>query len=381
MKNIKSSEYKTLNTEHGSITYAVADITSNNANETNSGVVNGDALNNVASNNVTSNAEVYIISYSGHDTELVIPDFIDGAPVTTIAKKAFLSNKLIREIILPKSIREIGDYAFARCDRLSKIGIPYTNISLGQGILMECSGLTQVVNVQNTEYKNTEYKSIQLKNIQGGEDIAGVISEKYNSTSGVQLIGQDMVYDKKTLDVSYLLAATMGILDAFYLFDLTQAGSDEWFTNLDIRMKSKLEMDDSEGFSKMLLCGEEDYGSNETDPEYYKHLKRLSKVRVAMLRLMHDYKLPEDVKEKLKAYLLMHIKGCKYEETWDVVKDEHGDDKDYYDFLTSIGAVNESNLYDMLNDLGDRHTEMKAYLMKYNDTLNDGKDAFDVFEL
>lgn len=371
MKNVKSSEYKTLNTEHGSITYAVADITSNNASETNSGVVNGDALNNVASNNVTSNAEVYIISYSGHDTELVIPDFIDGAPVTTIAKKAFLSNKLVREIILPKSITEIGDYAFARCDRLTKIGIPYTNLSLGQGILMECSSLEQVVNVQAIEYRSIKESEIS----------EGVISENYNSTSGVQLIGQDMVYDKKTLDVSYLLAATMGILDAFYLFDLTQAGSDEWFTNLDIRMKSKLEMDDSEGFSKMLLCGEEDYGSNETDPEYYKHLKRLSKVRVAMLRLMHDYKLPEDVKEKLKAYLLMHIKGCKYEETWDVVKDEHGDDKDYYDFLTSIGAVNESNLYDMLNDLGDRHTEMKAYLMKYNDTLNDGKDAFDVFEL
>lgn len=333
MKLIKSSEYRKIDTAHGSLTYAALDD------------------------------EVYIIEYSGHDTELAIPNTIENKPVTAIAKKAFLSNKMIRELYLPDSILEIGDYAFARCDRLKKIGIPYSDLKLGQGVLLECSQLEQIIDVR-VDTNSTLYNDLDN-----------------NSAFTVRNIGHDAGYNKKTLDVSYLLAATVGILDAFYLFDLTQAGSDEWFTNWDNRMKSKLEMDDSEGFSKMLLCGEEDYGSNETDPEYFKHMKRMSKVRVAMLRLMHDYKLAEDVKDKLKAYLIMHIKGCKYEETWDVVREEHGDDKEYYEFLTSIGAVNESNLYGMLNDLGDRHTEMKAYLMKYNDSLNKGKDAFDVFEL
>lgn len=309
MKRLVTSSYKTIQINHGNLTYAVDDN------------------------------EVYIISYSGHDTEIIIPELIEDCPVVCIAKKAFLSNKLVKEISLPKSIYEIGDWAFARCDRLKKVSIPFKNLNLGQSIFLDCISLEQIIDARGSDS------------------------------------------DKKTVDVSYLLAATMGILDAFYLFDLEAAGTPEWFKQWDVRMKNKMEMDDSDGFSKMLLCGEEDYGSNETDPEYYKHLKRMAKVRVAMLRLMHDYSLDREVADNLLKYLLMHIKGNKHEETWKVVLDEHGDDKAYYEFLTEIGAVNENNLQDMLSDLGDRHTEMKAFLMKYNDKLNEGKDAFSAFEL
>lgn len=311
LKRLATSTYKNYDTLHGSITYA------------------------------TTDDEVYIMSYSGNDTELTLPPLIDGKKVTCIAKKAFLSNKKIREIMLPDTILEIGDFAFARCDRLRKIGIPYTNISLGQGVLLECSALEQIYNTGN----DTECT------------------------------------EKLKTDVSYLLAATTGMLDAFYLFDLENAGSVDWFHKWDARMKMKMEMDDSEGFSKMLLCGEEDYGSNETDPEFYKHLKRAAKVRVSMLRLMHDSMLDSEMKDMLRSYLLLHIKGCKHDETWKVILEEHGDDKEYYEFLTELPGVNENNFQDMLKDMGDRHTEMKAYLMQYIDKMNADKDAFSEFEL
>lgn len=363
MKRLATSTYKTLNTPHGTITYAVAESDSVN-NEVN--ITSNTSDDKEAIAELSANSEVYIMSYSGHDTEITIPDTIEGFSVTCIAKKAFLSNKLIKEIMLPSSIIEIGDYAFARCSKLNKVGIPYKNIKMGQGILMECDALTQIYNTAEGENG-----IISAKNI-----ISLEVSDKLDSTC-------DIVDLNKKLrdDVSYMLAATTGILDAPYLFDLESAGSDDWFKKWDTRMKMKMEMDDSEGFSKMLLCGEEDYGSNETDPEYYKHLKRLSKIRVAMLRFMHNVNLDGKIYDLLKQYLLMHIKGAKHEETWDVILNEHGDEKEYYEFLTDIGGVTEENFELMLADMGNRHTEMKAYLMKYIDTLNDGKDAFSEFEL
>lgn len=305
LKRLATSTYKNIQTKCGTITYA------------------------------STGEEVYIISYSGHDTELTIPESIENLPVTAVAKKAFLSNKIIRKIILPSTISEIGDFAFARCSKLNSIGIPYKSVSIGHGILMECGKL---------------------------ERIFDTLSEKDD-------------------DVAYLLAATMGILDAFYLFDLPNAGSDDWLLKWDSRMKMKMGMDDSEGFSKMLLCGEEDYGSNETNPEYYKHLRRMEKIRVAMLRLMHNDGLPKEDEDLLNKYLLMHIKGAKYEETWQVILDEHGDEKTYYDFLIKIGGVTNDNYEAMLNDMGDSHTEMKAYLLSYIDSMNSSKDAFAEFEL
>lgn len=330
MKRLATSTYKNYTTLHGTITYGIAD------------------------------GEVYIISYSGHDTELCIPEQIDDLPVVCIAKKAFLSNKLIREVLLPPGINEIGDFAFARCSRLKKIGIPYQNIDIGQGILMECDSLVQVVDTKDPRY----YKNISEE-----------VSNKMDTNDG------NIASSKIKEDISYLLAATVLILDATYLFDLSNAGSDDWFFKWDSRMRMKMGMDDSEGFSKMLLCGEEDYGSNETDPEYYKHLKRIAKVRVAMLRLMHNAMLSEKEGQMLRDYLLLHISGCKHDETWNVILEEHGDDKEYYEFLINIGGVSEKNFHNMLSDMGDRHTEMKAFLMKHIESLNENKDVFAEFDL
>ncbi len=109
--------------------------------------------------------------------------------------------------------------------------------------------------------------------------------------------------------------------------------------------------------------------------------RRRDKVRLAMLRLMHDYGLQEELRAGMQAYLLAHIKGCGTEETWQVVLEEHGDEKAYYEFLTNLGGVTKENFPQMMEDMGERHTEMKAYLMRYHDGLRDTGDAFAQFSL
>ena len=71
--------------------------------------------------------------------------------------------------------------------------------------------------------------------------------------------------------------------------------------------------------------------------------RRREKVRLAMLRLMHDYGLESSVRSKLETYLLAHIKGQQTEETWKVILEEYGDDLKYYQFLTELGGVTADN--------------------------------------
>lgn len=280
-----------------------------------------------------------ILGYRGKDTELVIPALIDNCSVTHIGKKTFLSNKILRQISLPESVVRIDDWAFAYCAKLRKVILPYHRMEIGQGIFKECFELEQIVDESADER------------------------------------------EKKTDDIGYLLAASMNILDAFYLFDFENAGNTDWISQWDARMQSVMERGDAEGFSKMLLCGEEDYGSKENNLDYYMEQRKREKVRLAMLRLMHDYGLESSVRSKLEAYLLDHIKGQQTEETWKVILEEYGDDLKYYQFLTELGGVTADNFQAMMEDMGESHTEMKAYLMKYHSEQQSKEDAFAAFEL
>lgn len=302
-------QVRELNTPHGTLQYSINDGTAS------------------------------ITGYRGKDTRLIIPALIEECEVTHIGKKAFLSNKMLKEVTLPESVVRIDDWAFAYCAKLSRIVLPYHRMEIGQGIFKECFCLEQIVNERADER------------------------------------------ERKTEDIAYLLAAVMSRLDAFYLFDFENAGTDGWLVQWDSRMQSIMKTEDTEGFSKMLLCGEEDYGSKDNNLDYYTGQRRREKVRLAMLRLMHDYGLEKKVRENLKEYLLAHIKGKETEETWQVVLEEYGDDLRYYRFLTELGAVGENNFQAMMEDMGERHTEMKAYLMKYYSEHHVKEDAFAMFEL
>lgn len=81
---------------------------------------------------------------SAQTTELVIPDSIDGKPVTAIAEDAFRGNIFITKVVLPDSVTVIGAHAFDDCSELSEINIPAGVTSIEEGTFFCCESLKAI---------------------------------------------------------------------------------------------------------------------------------------------------------------------------------------------------------------------------------------------
>ncbi len=274
---------------------------------------------------------IHITEYHGLANEVQVPEQIENTPVTVVEKKAFLSKKNLRRVILPVTVEEVGDWAFAYCDHLTEVAFAGEEVHLGRSVFLECGQL-------------------EFLRIAGKDDATAA-----------------------------LLAAAVTTAQAPYLLDLSEAGGSAWLAKWDARMLAILHSDDMEGYSRQVLCGEEDYGS--TDPGAYTGGRRRIKVRLALLRLLYDRDLSESVRTELTEYLVSHRKGCESEETWQVVLEEHGDDRAYYQLLTDLGCVTPENFAGMLNDMGEEHPEMKAFLLRFQANELQQDDFFDSLDL
>lgn len=76
-------------------------------------------------------------------TDVVIPDSINGTPITTIADSAF-SNKGITSVTFPNTVTRISRLAFDNNPALSNVQLPSNLTTIGMGAFREC-GLTNVV--------------------------------------------------------------------------------------------------------------------------------------------------------------------------------------------------------------------------------------------
>lgn len=278
-----------------------------------------------------------VTGFQGMASQVGIPGQIEGLPVTAVAKKAFLSRKNLRRVLLPDTVEEIGDWAFAYCDCLEEVVLPRRGIRFGKAVFMECKNLRRISAVE--ECRKLPVPAFPAE----------------------------------------LLAAAVSSMDAAYLLDLETAGTEEWLGKWDARLKSVLRVPDQEGFSRQILCGEEDYGS--TDLAAYMSGRRKEKIRLSLLRLLFDQGLDSQMREELEAYLLDHTKGEKSEETWQVILQEHGGHRDYYRLFAEIGCVTERNLDHILADIGEEYPEMKAYFLRYREEFLDAGDFFAGLEL
>lgn len=87
---------------------------------------------------------IAITSYTGDETQLVIPESIDGMVVSSIADRAFFEHTSLISVTFPETLTEIGDYAFFSCTRLESASLPTGLQTLGEGAFEACKSLTDV---------------------------------------------------------------------------------------------------------------------------------------------------------------------------------------------------------------------------------------------
>ncbi len=112
------------------------------------------------------NGSYYLLGYIGTDTDLVLPDDINGnsysiygwaflycssltsinipGSVTSIGDAAFYGCSSLTSITIPDGVTSIGDAAFRNCSSLTSINIPDSVISIGNNAFINCSSLTSI---------------------------------------------------------------------------------------------------------------------------------------------------------------------------------------------------------------------------------------------
>lgn len=278
---------------------------------------------------------VCVVSCRAQEQRLEIPDRIRGLAVTEIGKKAFLGDKTLREAALPETVSQIGDWAFASCSRLEKIRIPRKEIRLGRGIFKGCTRLSQIF------FAGEENRELS-------EMLSGLIA----------------------------MAPVM--LEAEYLLSPMEAGEEAWIARLDARLVTLLEKPDREGYSRQVLCGEEDLMAS---LELYLEERKKQKARLCYHRLLHDYGLSGELRERLSAYLRENTRGCGNAASWRVLLEEHGGEKEYYQIFADAGCITGENFQELLGDMGESFPEMKAWLIRYRTQSAASTDFFAGFSL
>ena len=84
------------------------------------------------------------IVYCELEGDVVIPNYLDGKPVRSVARAdvdVFKNADAVTSLTLPSTLREIGSYAFKGCSSLTSVTIPDNVLSVGEGAFSGCSAL------------------------------------------------------------------------------------------------------------------------------------------------------------------------------------------------------------------------------------------------
>lgn len=317
--------------------------------------------------------------YTGHDSFVTLEN-PPGDTITHIAPKAFLSCKNIQKLILPHTVEHIGDWSFAHMHRLTDLTLPAKSITFGKKVFLDCES---------------------LKYIHLNPDSSG--------NKGLAL----------------LLGAAVTILQDMSLLRPNQTGSatahGAWLADFDKAVTDFIKSPDEQGFEPVFYGWLNDEDADSTQLPKYLHKRRCQKLELAFLRLRYDLYLSDPLKPLLQHYLTDHLPDDLTEHlpatgadrevppyndsptaslpqppstgshtvsrfprhtiTWEQLPEYCRNEITYIKILEEAGAFTSTNIPAFLTHLQAAAPEIKAYLLRLQNSLQEKNDFFDNFSL
>ena len=93
---------------------------------------------------VTEENTARIVRFHGSLESVIIPEELDGYPVTEIGNEAFKLKRTIYSVYIPDTVTAIGSQAFSSCDGIEEIRLSKNLKSLGFKAFSNCKGLRSI---------------------------------------------------------------------------------------------------------------------------------------------------------------------------------------------------------------------------------------------
>ena len=119
------------------------------------------------------------------DEKIVIPMTKSGLPVTAITYSAFANNDSITEVVIPNSIKFIGQNAFEGCDNLKKVTVNGSLSEISQRAFWKCASLSEFA------------INGSVKEIGGGAFYGCTSLKEINLPAGIEAIEDPVEYNYK----------------------------------------------------------------------------------------------------------------------------------------------------------------------------------------
>lgn len=132
---------------------------------------------------------VVIKKYLGTKADLIIPDTIEGQPVTELAASSFASSKYLVRVDIPDSVTTMGDNVFKSSTLLVAVTMPKNLVTLGTGAFDSCEALVQVTIPDGvTEIKDKTFNECaELTKVTLSGDITKIGKQAFYECAKLQL--------------------------------------------------------------------------------------------------------------------------------------------------------------------------------------------------
>lgn len=166
----------------------------------------------------------YVVEGIGEctDTQIVIPATHEGKPVVAISSSAFADNESIVQVVIPASVKKIGNSAFNRCVNLADVVFAEGLETIGEKAFMYCTALETVVIPDS------------VKSIQTGAFMGCYALTEATLGAGLEKINNDVFFECYSLEVVDIMSKISSIggwafFDCDLLTTITYAGTEaDW---------------------------------------------------------------------------------------------------------------------------------------------------------